>query len=134
MRRVSWTCLILFIACFSSAFTPRRPQAQPSTFDLLIRNGRVMDGTGNPWVRADVGIRGDRIAAMGRLTEARATTVIDAADRLVTPGFIDVHSHAAEGLSQPALRQGQPMIAQGVTTVVVNPDGGGPVDLAAQRG
>jgi len=100
---------------------------------VLIRNGRVMDGAGNPWVRADVGIRGDRVAAIGRLTDAAAVRTIDAADRLVTPGFIDVHSHAAEGLIRPALRQAQPVLAQGVTTLVVNPDGGGPVDLAAQR-
>jgi N-acyl-D-amino-acid deacylase len=92
-----------------------------------------MDGSGNPWIRADVGIRGSAIAAVRRLPGARATRVIDAADRLVTPGFIDVHSHAAEGLTKPELRQGQPLLAQGVTTVVANPDGGGPVDLAVQR-
>ena len=91
-----------------------------------------MDGTGNPWLRADIGIRGDRVAAVGRLGSATARTTIDAADRLVTPGFIDVHSHAAQGLTRPELRQAQPILVQGVTTVVVNPDGGGPVDLAAQ--
>ena len=91
-----------------------------------------MDGTGNPWLRADIGIRGDRVAAVGRLGSATAKTTIDAADRLVTPGFIDVHSHAAQGLTRPELRQAQPILVQGVTTVVVNPDGGGPVDLAAQ--
>lgn len=107
--------------------------AQPDTFDVLIRNGRVMDGSGNPWMRADVAIRGGVIAAVGRLDGARATTTIDAAHRLVTPGFIDVHSHAAEALTRPPLRQAQPILAQGVTTIVVNPDGGGPVDLAAQR-
>jgi N-acyl-D-amino-acid deacylase len=108
--------------------------AQPSVaFDVLIQNGRVMDGSGNPWIRASVAIRGDRIVAVGRLPGASARVVIDAGDRLVTPGFIDVHSHAAEGLTRAPLRQGQPIVAQGVTTVVVNPDGGGPVDLAAQR-
>ena len=64
---------------------------------------------------------------------ARKKTVIDARDRLITPGFIDVHSHAAEGLRREALRQGRPLLAQGVTTIVANPDGGGPVDLTAQR-
>ena len=109
-------------------------QAQPSlTFDVLIQNGRVMDGSGNPWLRANIGVRDGRIAAMGALPGARAARTIDAGDRLVTPGFIDVHSHAGEGLTRPQLRQGQPVLAQGVTTVVVNPDGGGPVDLAAQR-
>jgi N-acyl-D-amino-acid deacylase len=108
-------------------------QPQPLHFDLLIRNGRVMDGSGNPWLRADLGIAGDRIAAMGDLHSASAARVIDARDLVVSPGFIDVHSHAAEGLVNPALRQAQPIVAQGVTTVVINPDGGGPVDLAAQR-
>lgn len=92
-----------------------------------------MDGTANPWLRADIGIRSDRIAAIGRLTNAQGRTTIDAADRLVTPGFIDVHSHAAEGLLRQQLRQGQPLLAQGVTTIVANPDGGGNVDLAVQR-
>jgi N-acyl-D-amino-acid deacylase len=102
-------------------------------FDVLIRNARVMDGTGNPWLRADLGISGDRIAAVGTLAAATAARTLDARDRIVAPGFIDVHSHAGEGLRNPALHQGQPLIAQGVTTIVANPDGGGPVDLAAQR-
>ena len=107
-------------------------KAQPS-FDVLIQNGRVMDGSGNPWQRADIGVRQGVIVAVGRLPNATARVVIDAQDRIVAPGFIDVHSHAAEGITRPALRQAQPLIAQGVTTIVANPDGGGPVDLAAQR-
>jgi N-acyl-D-amino-acid deacylase len=103
------------------------------TFDVLILNGRLLDGTGNPWLRADIGIEGDRITAVGRLSGQSAARVIDAADRVVAPGFIDAHSHAIEGLLRRELRQGQPIIAQGVTTIVGNPDGGGPVDLAAQR-
>lgn len=129
MARLFASCVV---AIAVTTLTSTRPQAQPSSFDLLIRNGRVMDGTGNPWLRADIGIRRDRIVAVGRLAGARATSVLDAADRLVTPGFIDVHSHAAEGLERPPLRQGRPILAQGVTTIVANPDGGGPVDLGAQ--
>jgi N-acyl-D-amino-acid deacylase len=108
-------------------------QSDGGPFDVLIRNARVMDGTGNPWLRADLGITGDRITAVGALASARAARTVDARDRIVAPGFIDVHSHAADGLRSAALHQGQPQIAQGITTVVVNPDGGGPIDLAAQR-
>ena len=123
---------LLLLSALSTA-TAWTAVAQQPVFDVLIRNGRVLDGSGNPWTRLDVGIAGGRIAALGRLNRATARTVIDAADRLVTPGFIDVHSHAGEGLTRPELRQGRPILAQGVTTVVINPDGGGPVDLAAQR-
>jgi N-acyl-D-amino-acid deacylase len=112
--------------------SPSQPP-QPQRFDVLIRHGRVMDGSGNPWVRADVGIAGDRIVALGSLADATAAHVIDAHDLVVAPGFIDVHSHAGEGLGNPALRQARPIVAQGVTTVVINPDGGGPVNLAQQR-
>jgi N-acyl-D-amino-acid deacylase len=113
--------------------SPSEPPQPSEPFDVVIRNARVMDGSGNPWLRQDIGIRGDRIAAVGRLASATARVTIDAADRFVTPGFIDVHSHAVEGLLKPDLRQGLPLLAQGVTTIVGNPDGGGSVDLAAQR-
>ncbi|MBA2305950.1 MAG: D-aminoacylase [Acidobacteria bacterium] len=120
--------LTAFVAMGSLSAEPAQPP-----YDVLILNGRVMDGSGNPWLRGDVGIRGGRVVAVGRLTDARAATVIDAADRVVAPGFIDVHSHAAEGMTREALRQAQPLLAQGVTTIMANPDGGGPADLAEQR-
>jgi N-acyl-D-aspartate/D-glutamate deacylase len=110
----------------------QRSAAQPS-FDILIRSARLLDGTGNPWYRADVGIRDDRIVAVGRLAGATAGTVIDASDLYVAPGFIDVHTHAGGGLASPDLAGAEPLLAQGITTVVLNPDGGGPVDLAEQR-
>ena len=100
--------------------------AQPVRFDVLIRNGRVMDGTGNPWLRADIGITGDRIAAVGTLAAATAARTLDARDRIVAPGFIDVHSHAGEGIRNSALHQAQPLIAQGVTTFIANPTAAAP--------
>lgn len=105
----------------------------PATYDVLIRNGRLLDGSGNPWIRADLAIKGDRIAAVGRLAGATAARTIDATSLYVAPGFIDTHSHAGPGLATPALSPATPLLAQGITTVLVNPDGGGPVDLAAQR-
>ncbi len=124
--------LTALVALGLATLASTQPQPQQH-FDILIRNGRVMDGGGNPWLRSDIGIIGDRIAAMGKLDAAAAARVIDAHDLVVAPGFIDVHSHAADGLGNPALRQAQPIVAQGVTTVVINPDGGGPVNLASQR-
>ena len=74
--------------------------AQP--FDLLIRNGHIVDGTGSPWYSADIGIRGGRIAAIGRLPEAGALRIIDARGMVVAPGFID-------------------MLGQSEITILVNP-------------
>ena len=90
-------------------------------FDLLIINGTVFDGTGAPGVRADVGIDGRRVSEVSDLRDATATRVIDAIGMSVTPGFIDVHSHADAEL----LRNGQHAsgIRQGVTTEVIAPDG-----------
>ncbi len=107
-------------------------QAQPQSFDILIRNARVLDGSGNPWIAADVGIRGDRIAAVGRLSGATAKREIDANGLTLAPGFIDVHSHAADGLAG-SMHYAQPLLAQGITTVLINPDGAGPTDLSQQR-
>ena len=107
-------------------------QTPQSNYDIVILNGRLYDGSGNPWRRADVGIRGDRIVAVGRLTGASATTIVDAKDRVVAPGFIDVHSHALSNITNAALREARALVAQGVTTVVGNPDGGGPTDLKEQ--
>src|SRR5688572_14581231 len=110
-------------------------------FDLLITGGQVYDGTGNPWFYADVGIRAGRIAAIGTLTGATAARVIDAKGRVVVPGFIDLHSHADDGASarggfrdpDPKRRAAPNLVAQGVTTVVVNHDGRSPLPISAQR-
>jgi N-acyl-D-amino-acid deacylase len=109
--------------------------------DLLIRNARVLDGTGNPWFPADVGIRGGRIVAVGSLPSAPAARVIDAAGKYLAPGFIDIHSHADDGSSprggfrddDPQRRAAPNLVSQGITTVVVNQDGRSPWPLAEQR-
>ena len=126
--------LLLIVIAAAAPGVMRLPglAAQGASFDVLIRGGQVIDGSGRPPAAADVAVRGGRIAAVGALPGATARLVVDAKGRYVTPGFIDVHSHAGEGLAG-ALNHGQPVLAQGVTTVVVNPDGGGPVDIAKQR-
>ena len=101
-------------------------------YDLVILGARVLEGSGNPWYAADIAISGDRIVAVGALPKVKARRTINGAGLVVAPGFIDVHSHAAEGLAG-SLNGAGPLLAQGITTVIVNPDGGGPTDLAAQR-
>src|SRR5688500_10820012 len=109
------------------------PALQEQPFDLLIVSARLLDGSGNPWFREDLAVRGDRIVARGRLAGSKSTRVIDAKGLVVGPGFIDVHSHAVGALRRPELRDARVLLAQGVTTIVGNPDGGGPIDIAAQR-
>lgn len=107
--------------------------ARGQTYDVLIRNGRVLDGTGAPWTHADVAIRGERIVAVGRLANASARQIVDADGLFVAPGFIDGHAHAGPALAQPKTAAAIALLTQGITTVLINPDGGGPTDLAAQR-
>lgn len=123
------------------AIASARQQAPAQSFDLLIRNGRVLDGTGNPWFPADIGVRDGRIAVVGALSNATATRVIDAAGKYVSPGFIDIHSHADDGSNtrggfrdqNPQIRAAPNLVSQGITTVVVNQDGRSPWPIAEQR-
>ncbi len=106
---------------------------ESAEFDIILRSGTVLDGGGSPGLVADVAMVGDRVAAVGDLSAATAREVLDVAGLHVAPGFIDVHSHAGGGLDTEDRSHAEPLLAQGITTVVVNPDGGGPVDLAEQR-
>jgi N-acyl-D-amino-acid deacylase len=116
--------------------------AQPAArYDLLIRNARVFDGTGNPWFPADIAVRDGRIAAMGALANASAARTIDASGKYLAPGFIDIHSHADDGSGprggfrdpDPMRRVAPNLVSQGITTVVVNQDGRSPWPVADQR-
>lgn len=111
-----------------------RDDSKPQ-FDLIIRDGMVVDGTGGDRFRASIGVRDGVIVEVGSLSAATAERVIDASGRIVCPGFIDLHSHAEDGLvsSDPARRSAANLITQGITTVVVNQDGGGPISLEQQR-
>src|SRR5262245_61022371 len=108
--------------------------SQAPTYDLVIRNGRVVDGTGSPWFLADVGIKGDTIAAVQPRLEAGGARVIDAQGQVVSPGFVDVHAHVEAGdegqdmVGNPAAENN---VRQGVTTVIGAPDGGGSVQVGA---
>src|SRR5688500_15119009 len=101
---------------------------QSQSFDIVIRDGTVIDGSGNPRYDADIGIRNGFIIAIGDLDAATATTQVDASGLFVTPGFINIHSHAAANALPTAVN----MLTQGVTTEIFNADGNSPLDVAQQ--
>jgi N-acyl-D-amino-acid deacylase len=101
-------------------------QAAPD-FDILIRNARIMDGTGNPWFGADVGIRGADIAALGKLDGRTATRTIDAANRVLAPGFIDVHTHIEGGVQ--TMPRADNFLLDGVTSLITGNCGSSEVAL-----
>ena len=96
-------------------------------YDLVVRGGRVVDGSGNPWYVADVGIREGRIAAVGRLGPHGAAREIDARGLVVAPGFVDVHAHVEAGLARRPTADN--FLFDGVTTLVTGNCGGSEVDL-----
>lgn len=101
--------------------------AQPQSFDLLITNARIVDGTGGAWYRGSVGIRGDSIVHVGWLANGQAKTTIDAGGQVLAPGFIDIHTHARRGIFEVPTAENY--VRQGVTTLIEGPDGGSPVPL-----
>ncbi|BCS32096.1 N-acyl-D-amino-acid deacylase [Luteitalea sp. TBR-22] len=113
------------------ARAPRASQARHA--EILIRGGRVFDGALQEPRAGDVAVGQGRILAVGDLPGWSAARTIDAGGRIVAPGFVDTHSHAGESLVRKGLHSAEALLAQGVTTLVINPDGGGPVDLARQR-
>ena len=107
--------------------------ADAQSYDLIIRGGTLVDGSGSAARTGDLAIDGGRIAALGDLGAATADRVIDANGLHIFPGFIDTHSHAMPALLRGELRTAHPLLAQGITTIFANPDGGGTIDLADQR-
>ena len=116
------------IAVVFTAVAAQLIHAQAPAYDVLIRGGRIVDGTGNPWHAGDVAIKGGRIAAVGNLATATAARVIDASGRIVSPGFIDLHTHSdltllADGTAQSKVRQGVTLDIMGESTSVAPRDG-----------
>ncbi|MFN2238958.1 MAG: amidohydrolase family protein, partial [Thermoanaerobaculia bacterium] len=113
MQRFLLSALFFALALSCSSAPPAAP---PATLDLKIVNGRIIDGTGAPWFRGDVGVRGDRIVALGDLSTTAALRSIDAAGRMVAPGFIDLLGQSQGSVLVDPSLEGK--IRQGVTTEV----------------
>ena len=118
--------LVLTVATLTGfAVTPRQDVAP--TYDLILRGGRVVDGTGSPWVRADVAVKGDTIALVAPRIEAAAGKVVDVTGLVVSPGFIDIHTHARRGIF--TVPTADNYTRQGVTTIYEGPDGSSPLPI-----
>lgn len=115
-RFVITLSVVCALAACQQPASPASPASPATSFDVLITGGRVVDGTGAPWFRADVGITGDVITAIGQLSDRKATTTIDASNLVVSPGFIDMLGQSEFSvLVDPRAAS---KITQGITTEI----------------
>jgi N-acyl-D-amino-acid deacylase len=124
LRPVLRSICVLTFVCLAAVAT-----CTAQEIDLLIRGGSLIDGSGAPAKKADIGITGDRIVFVGPSAGRKAKRVIDATGLIVTPGFIDPHTHTAADLTDPKRAQNAPYLMQGVTTVVTGNDGDSPKQI-----
>jgi N-acyl-D-amino-acid deacylase len=117
----------LVLSLGSGALLAPAPPVAAQKYDLVLRNGRVVDGTGSPWFRADVAVRGDTIVAVGPALPGTGRRTIDVHDQAIAPGFIDIHTHARSGLLEVPTADNY--LLQGVTTVFDGQDGSSPLPL-----
>src|SRR5262245_26987058 len=115
MNRINIFVLIAGIVAGSTTDVVLSQQTPQNSFDLVLRNARIVDGTGSPWYRADVAIRGDTIARVAPSIAASAGRIIDLGDLVIAPGFIDIHTHASRNIFEVPTADNY--IRQGVTTV-----------------
>ena len=107
-------------------FAPATFSQASERYDLVINDARIVDGTGNPWFRGAIGIRGGKIVKISRFDLANAETVIDAKNQVVAPGFIDVHAHTEDIFNNPTAEN---FIRMGVTSLVTGNCGGSVTDV-----
>src|ERR1044072_957403 len=112
--------LVLAAVCSAGAWR-RGTAAEERPFDLVITNARIVDGSGNPWFRADVAVKGGRIARVGHVAASEGVRVMDARGRILAPGFIDVHTHVENIYELP---EAENFVRMGVTTLVTGNCGG----------
>lgn len=119
------SCLFLHLAA------PPNRAADPVQADLVLRGGRLIDGTGAPERKADLAIKGDRIVAVGSFETAPGTRTFDVEGLVVAPGFIDLHTHSDRSILSAGTRSNLNYLRQGVTTIVTGNCGSGPTDVGS---
>lgn len=117
---------VVFVAAALLSRHSTRLQATEKTYDVVITNARIVDGTGNPWFRADIGIKKGIITRIGRIDSNEAAKIIDAKDKIVAPGFIDVHAHVESIYNNPGADN---FVRMGVTSLVTGNCGGSSVEV-----
>ncbi len=130
MQRFLQRIVVFAMTGFAIAGAP----ANDEPVDIMIRNARVVDGTGSPWFRSDVAIDDGKIVDIGVNLDLDARQTIDAAGRIVAPGFIDVHTHVESSDRREGLRhlpRADNYILDGVTTIITGNCGGSEIDIAA---
>ncbi len=125
MMRSRLAVMPLIIAALSLAVLS--PSAQAPPYDLVLKNARILDGTGGPSTTGDVAVRGDTIARIAPSVADPATRVVDVGGKVVAPGFIDIHTHARRGIFDVPTADNY--VRQGVTTLIEGPDGSSPIPL-----
>ncbi|MFN4260623.1 MAG: N-acyl-D-amino-acid deacylase family protein [Gemmataceae bacterium] len=106
------------------------PAAEPVQADIVLRNGTLHDGSGQPGQVGDIAIQGDRIVAVGKFDVAGDPTILDVKGLIVAPGFIDLHTHSDNAIVLPTTKSNLNYLMQGVTTIVTGNCGFGPTDVA----
>lgn len=120
MRRLLPLLLLLLVPVLTAGQAP--------AYDLVLRNGRIVDGTASPWYKADIAITGDTIVRIAPTITEPAGRVVDVAGLVVAPGFIDIHTHARRGIFEVPTADNY--VRQGVTTLIEGPDGSSPLPIA----
>lgn len=119
--------IVSLLIAFILTFSPMAATAQNAgQYDLVIKNARIIDGTGNPWFHGSIAVRNGKIVRVGRFEIGNAETVIDAQDRIVAPGFIDVHAHTEDIFGNPTAEN---FIRMGVTSLITGNCGGSATDV-----
>ena len=114
--------VLSFVIGFAAPFA----RGQGASYDIVIGNARIIDGSGNPWFRGSIAIKNGRIVRVGRFDNADAKHYIDAKNQIVAPGFIDVHAHTEDIYSNP---KAENFVRMGVTSLVTGNCGGSDLDI-----